>query len=101
MDYPRDNINYGPPNLTLKAFVILVFDVTSKASFNSLEDYIENFRNRNKNPNKLQYVVGTKCDKEEAREVTYEEAKEFVSNYGLEYFETSAQNGKNVDMIFK
>ncbi len=75
MDYARDNITIGLPSLSLRAFVILVFDVTSKASFNSLEDFIKNFSNHNRNPNKLLYLVGNKCDKEEAREVTYEEAK--------------------------
>ncbi len=101
MDCPRRNYDIGPPNFSCKAFVILVFDVSSKASFTILEDYIEEFNDRNRNPNKLLYVVGNKCDKEEAREVTYEEGKEFASMYELEYFETSALNGKNVDMIFK
>ncbi len=30
----------------------------------------------------------------------YEDAKEFAENYGLEYFETSAKDGSNVDKIF-
>ena len=55
------------PSFTPNAFGIFVFDVTSKASFTYLEDYIEEFNNKNRNPNRLLYVVGNKCDKVDAR----------------------------------
>ncbi len=62
IDYMNNN-----PNLASNAFVIIVFDVTSKASFTYLEDYIEQFNHKNRNPNRLLYVVGNKCDKVDAR----------------------------------
>jgi GTPase SAR1 family protein len=41
-----------------------VFDVSDKKSFENLEDFIENFNNKNVNPNKLLFLVGNKTDKE-------------------------------------
>ncbi len=83
MDYPKDDPNYKLPSISCRAFVILVFDVTSKASFTHLEDYFYEFKHDDWNPNKLLYVVGNKCDKEEAREVTYEEGKKFATDNGF------------------
>ena len=69
---------YGTKCLLTKAFVILVFDVTDKRSFIELEDYIEDFNRYNMNPNKLLYIVGNKCDNENNRKISYEEAQEFA-----------------------
>ena len=100
MDTPGHDVMLTTSTLTSQCFVFLVFDVTSKASFNKIEDFIENFNNKNVNPNKLLFIVGNKCDKG-ARQVTQDEGEEYAANYGLKYFETSAQSGKNVDEIFK
>jgi small GTP-binding protein len=99
MDTPRDNMVYHF-SLNYRAFVFLVFDVSDKESFNNLDDFIENFNNKNVNPNKLLFIIGNKTDKE-ARQVTYDEGEEFADNYGVKYFETSAKSGKNVDDLFK
>ncbi len=62
-------INYvrNFPSFTHNAFGIVVFDVTSKYSFTYLEDYIEEFNHKNRNPIRLLYVFGNKCDKVDAR----------------------------------
>jgi GTPase SAR1 family protein len=57
-----------------------VFDVSDKKTFENLEDFIENFNNKNVNPNKLLFLVGNKADKE-ARQVTYDEGEDFATNY--------------------
>jgi GTPase SAR1 family protein len=45
-------------------------------------------------------VLGNKCDLEH-REVTIEEAEEFFKvKHGLDYFEVSAKDGKNVENVF-
>jgi GTPase SAR1 family protein len=45
-------------------------------------------------------VLGNKCDLEH-REVSIEEAEDLFKNkYGLDYFEVSAKDGKNVDYVF-
>ena len=82
MDTRKPDIMLGVRNYTSYCFVFLVFDVTSKASFNKIEDFIEDFNNTNRNPNKLLFIVGNKSDKGE-RQVTQEEGEEFGANYGL------------------
>jgi GTPase SAR1 family protein len=57
--------------------VFLVFDVTDRATFTNIDDYIENFNHKNVNTNKLLYILGNKCDAS-PRQVTKEEAEEFA-----------------------
>jgi len=47
-------------------------------------------------------IVGNKIDKnQEDRKVTYEEGKEFADENNLEFIETSALTGKNIEKIFE
>ena len=46
-------------------------------------------------------IVGNKCDLENMRKVTSEEAKEFADSMGCELIETSAKNASNVEEAFK
>ena len=55
----------------------------------------------NSSPDIKVILVGNKCDLENKREVTKEDAKKFVENYKAEFFyETSAKNGTNVEKLF-
>ena len=69
----ESNEIFAKKHINFRAFVILVFDVTNKDSLKILDYYIAEFYHKNMNPNKLLYIVGNKCDKEE-RQVSYEEA---------------------------
>ena len=44
-------------------------------------------------------IVGNKCDTQQ-RQVSFEEAQEFALSTGLQYIETSAKTGYNVENIF-
>ena len=62
--------------------IMLVFDLTSKSSFDSILNWIEDIENG--------------VD----REVSKEEAEELASKKGMEYFETSALDGSGIDNAF-
>jgi len=45
-------------------------------------------------------LVGNKCDVAEGREVTFEEGNKLAESYGIQFFETSAKENKNVSEVF-
>ena len=52
------------------------------------------------NDNAKILLVGNKCDLENKREVSFQEGEEFANNNEMEFIETSAKTGKNVDKAF-
>ena len=81
------------------AFV--VFDLTSKASFKSLNEWIENYY-KYSNPDYERHVIliGNKSDLKNERIITENEIDDFVKLNKIKYFETSAKNGENIDDTF-
>ena len=72
---------------------ILVYDVTSRESFNNLEKWIEDLKEVSYNYSKI-ILIGNKSDETEKRAVSYEEGQEMCKNNELEFFaEVSAKNG--------
>ena len=77
--------------------IIVVFDVTSKKSFNNVLRWLEQI---NEKTNSVIIVLfGNKCDIEE-REVGKEEAEKFALEHNLTYFETSAKSKININEGF-
>ena len=52
------------------------------------------------NDNAKILLVGNKCDLENKREVSFQEGEEFANFNEMEFIETSAKTGKNVDKAF-
>ena len=72
---------------------ILVYSVTSKESFNNLENWISQLKKYALPGSKI-ILIGNKSDDEEKRVVTYEQGKEICEKNNLEFFmEVSAKNG--------
>ena len=81
------------------AFV--VFDLTSRISFDSVSDWIQNYYNySNPNSEKNVVLIGNKSDLKENREISDEEINKFAINNNIKYFETSAKNGNNIEECF-
>ena len=78
---------------------LIIFDLTSHASFEALPTWIENFYN-NGPEQKNTILIGNKKDLVEERQVTQEEASLFSETNNMIYFETSAKEGDNIDYIF-
>ena len=78
---------------------MLVYDITDLESFQNLNSWlIEIEKNASKNVYKI--LVGNKCDMESERKVTIEQGKDFASQYGMQFFETSAKESTNVSDAF-
>ena len=80
--------------------VCLVYDITSKESFedlknnwyNDLKTYGEKFN--------ITAVVGNKSDMYEKEEVKEEDARAFAQSINSTFFLVSAKNGDNIDLLF-
>ncbi|MEM2134514.1 MAG: Rab family GTPase [Candidatus Jordarchaeaceae archaeon] len=79
--------------------VILVFDITSEESFESLGDWFGQIRSSLDKEVPL-ILVGNKYDLAVFRRVPREKAVDYARSIGVDYLESSAKTGKNVIMAF-
>ena len=79
----------------------IVFDLTSRKSFESVSEWIENYY-KFSNPDYERHVIliGNKSDLKNERIITEDEIDDFVKLNKIKYFETSAKNGENIDECF-
>ena len=79
--------------------VILMYDITNENSFKSIREWCKYFdRNMPYKPCKV--LVGNKCDKSN-RVITEEEGMVVASDFNMKFFETSAENNKNINEVFE
>ena len=82
--------------------VILIFDLTNLKSFESIpnwySDVIKNLKMQNEEL--IGFILGNKEDLLDERKVSVEQANEIAKKLNLEYLETSALTGKNVEESF-
>ncbi|KAL0249480.1 hypothetical protein GEMRC1_004712 [Eukaryota sp. GEM-RC1] len=81
------------------AAALLVYDITRRETFLSLQTWLEDCRSHATTDICIT-LVGNKSDKEDQRQVPYEEAAEFAERNGLAFLEASAKNGNNVEHAF-
>ena len=79
--------------------IIVVYDVTDKDSFDNIREWINEIK-RHATENVSKLLVGNKCDLEDSKEVSSEEAKNFADEQGVQFLETSAKDATNVDKAF-
>ncbi|TDG43225.1 hypothetical protein AWZ03_010353 [Drosophila navojoa] len=82
--------------------VIIVYDITKRATFANLQKWIEEVR-RYTASNVLIILIGNKCDLESEREVDFEEARQMCQYIPeiLFVMETSAKENTNVEDAFR
>jgi Ras-related protein Rab-6A len=78
---------------------IIVFDVTNKQTFASIDKWVEDVRNE-RGDSVVIAIVANKIDKSEERCVSHEEAETKAKQLGALYRETSAKTGENVKDLF-
>ncbi|KAI2623260.1 ras-domain-containing protein [Hypoxylon sp. NC1633] len=81
--------------------VILVYDISNRKSFLSMEKWIDEARS-NASPDAVLYLVGCKLDKVAAggRAVSFEEGKAFAESQGAGFCEASSKTRENVRKPF-
>ena len=79
--------------------MIICFDLTKRKTFDSVKAWITSV-NKNCEENIATLLVGNKCDLEDERVVSREEAEVLAAENNLQYFETSAKSGTNVNASF-
>ncbi|EDQ88104.1 uncharacterized protein MONBRDRAFT_9396 [Monosiga brevicollis MX1] len=84
--------------------VLLLFDVTKRATFDSLvHEWLTELRHNAPSSELAQAVVaivGHQNDREQARQVPAGEAQMWAEQQGYRYFETSAASGQGVQELF-
>ena len=76
--------------------MLFVFDLTSEQSLRGVRGWLSRAR-KEQGGNVVQYLVGSKADKEGEREVEAQQGVDMCLEFGLDaYFETSAKTGEGV-----
>jgi len=77
----------------------IVYDITNKKSFANIASWLNECREMCYK-DILICLVGNKTDLESSRVVTKEQGQKFADDNGLLFFETSAQDGTNIEALF-
>ncbi len=81
--------------------VIIVFDLTKPESFENIKNWYSDIKSNFNNFNELEVVLcGNKSDLNEEIQISEEKALNLATQLNIDYLETSALNGKNIDKIF-
>ena len=79
--------------------ILLLYNITDRESFESLNSWLIDIE-KNASKNVCKILVGTNCDLEDERKVTYQEGKEFATKNGMKFIEVSVKNNINVNEAF-
>jgi len=78
---------------------LLVYDITRKATFENIDKWLAEIKLSSNNEINM-VLIGNKCDLEDKREVSIEEAQNKAKLLNMAFMETSALNGTNVEKAF-
>ena len=81
-------------------YALIVYDITDDSSFNSVKQWIEDVQSfANKGTNLV--LVGNKVDLNNKRKISKEEGQNLAREYGMDFYESSALTGENINDIFE
>ncbi|MFX1344592.1 MAG: Rab family GTPase [Promethearchaeota archaeon] len=82
--------------------VFLVFDLTNPETFSNIPVWFSDIKKQMelRGEDLIGYVIGNKKDLENEKKITSEDAQRLAQKFNLEYLETSALSGENVDYAF-
>ena len=81
---------------------VLVYDVSNKASFDSIKFWLNELDSKVKQDGLVLALAGNKCDLPDSKkQVTTLTAKTFAENNKMIFAETSAKTGEGVNILFQ
>ncbi|EME32783.1 Rab family, other [Galdieria sulphuraria] len=89
-----------PSYIRDSSVAVIVYDVTNRASFLSVNRWLEEVKNE-RGEDVVLVLVGNKTDQAERRQVSTEEGEAKAKEYGIMFMETSAKAGFNVKALFR
>lgn len=78
---------------------VLTYDISNRPSFDHVIGWMRDIKTRAP-PDCDVVLCGNKSDLDNDRVVTYDEGKQLADEYGVQFFETSALTGQNVEKMF-
>lgn len=78
---------------------VLTYDISNRPSFDHVIGWMRDIKTRAP-PDCDIVLCGNKSDLDNDRVVTLEEGKQLAEEYGVQFFETSALTGQNVEKMF-
>ena len=78
---------------------IVVYDISNEITFKNVKDWIDDVRAQSPK-NIYIMLVGNKNDLVEKRQVSYEKGLEYANSNNINFIETSAKTGENVENVF-
>ena len=79
---------------------IIVYSVIDKQSFNNLEKWITEAKNKTSSKNIQFFIIGNNCEKINERQVGIDEIKQFVEKDNYKFFEISSIDKKDIEDSF-
>ena len=79
--------------------IILIYDVTSRKTYENIKNWVSQIKEEVSEKVTI-ILVGNKIDDEKNRKVTTEEGENMAKECRLDFFETSAKSGVNIDSTF-
>ena len=79
--------------------ILFIFDITNRESFENIKNWIIDSDSADNEVIKV--LVGNKIDIDENRKIDNDIVKKYAEKKGMKYFETSAKEGINIDIVFR
>ena len=81
---------------------LVVYDITSRITFENIQKWYNDLKSNATEPDKLQIILcGNKKDLEDQRQISPEEGMDLADQYNIDFLETSALTGENINEAFK
>ncbi len=80
--------------------VMFICDVTKEDTFGNIKNWLIDSEQNANNVNFKKILVGNKIDLQEERVIDTEKLENFANKKDMKFYETSAKDGTNVDLIF-